>query len=234
MTKVNNPEKDEKEIEEDADLEDDKKGKDGNGEGEDNNDDEGDGADGRYDNKPKDTVSLKKYMKAKDRIKELQDDLAAAKSPMSASVREIAAELGVEESAATKLIQFAKDSSLKEFEHKFGPILKKDELAKADQAFDTEFDKVVKIYPALASKKKQLKSLAFSKEYLKTPLDKIAEESYGDLIGKPTTEDAAGGSDKGESEKIDFANMTSDQRAKVMKDPELRKKYYAYKDSKEF
>ncbi len=185
----------------------------------------------RYEPKPQhETVSLKKHLKLKEKMREMQAEIQALKTPSAQNIRDLAKEYGVEESFVTKLAETIETQTVKRVEERLSPILKKQERDKVDQAFNVEFEKLIVNNPKLAGKKEVLKSLAFSPQYLKSSLDVIAAEVFGDLIGTTPTEKSKGGT--GDTVVVDFTKVTSDPevRAKVMADPETKKKYFKWCD----
>lgn len=186
--------------------------------------------------KQPDTVPLHVHKETRDKLKaeirDLREQLVKAGSPSKAKLSEIASKWGVEPETISDLAEAIKSESAKEVEARFGSIVEEQKRAKVDAAFDKEFqEKVVKDFPQLAGKKEELKALAFTSQFVKTPLNEIAQKVFGDLLGKGGIEEARLGSDKG-GEVVDFRKpMTDEQKAQVLQDPEARKQYYAYLDT---
>ncbi len=184
--------------------------------------------------KKPDTVPLHTHKEVRDKLKteirELREQLKAA-NPSSAKLSEIASKWGVEPQTISELAEAIKSDSTREIEAKFGTMVEEQKKAKVEAAFDKEFqEKVVKDFPKLAGKKEELKALAFTPQFVKTPLNEIAQKVFGDLLGKGTMEEARPASDKG-GEVVDFSKpMTEEQRSQVLKDPEARAKYYKFLD----
>lgn len=187
------------------------------------------------DKKQPDSVPLHVHKETRDKLKaeirDLREQLAKA-NPSQASLQRIAEKWGVEADTVKELAEAIKSESTKEVEQKFGSLVEEQRRAKIEAAFEKEFqDKVVKEYPQLAGKREELKALAFTPQFVKTPLNEIAQRVFGDLIGKATLEEARPGSEK-DAEVVDFSKpMTEEQRAKVLADPEARKQYFAYLDA---
>jgi hypothetical protein len=185
--------------------------------------------------KQPETVPLHVHKETRDKLKteirELREQLAKTQ-PSKAKLSEIASKWGVEPETISDLAEAIKSESTREIEAKFGRLEDEQKQAKIDAAFEKEFkDKVLKNYPQLESKKEQIKALAFTKQYINTPVDQIAQQVFGDLLGKGSMEEARPATEK-DGEVVDFSKpMTDEQRAKVMADPEARKSYFSYLDS---
>ena len=104
-------------------------------------------------------------------------------------------------------------------------------------AFDQDFTKsVLSQFPHLDKYKDQIKEMAYSEDYAKTPLRAVAL-AFMDAEGisqKPadviTSEKPGGGSNKG-AETIDFDNITDDQFNKLT--PEQQDQFFAHQEAKE-
>ena len=93
-----------------------------------------------------------------------------------------------------------------------------------DAAYNNEFAKVAKDFPKLAGKSEVLKKLAFQPDNVNKTLEQIAIETFGDLIGRATTETSK--QSGGEKVEVTFSeNMTADELAIVDSDPALKKKF---------
>jgi DNA-binding transcriptional regulator YhcF (GntR family) len=184
--------------------------------------------------KKPDTVPLHVHKETRDKLKaeirELREQLKSH-SPSSAKLSEIASKWGVEPDTISELAEAIKSESTREVEARFGSLVEEQKRKKIDEAFEKDFqDKVAKNYPQLEGKKEQIKALAFTKQYVNTPLDQIAQQVFGDLLGKGSVEEARPASDKG-GEVIDFSKpMSREQKAQVLKDPETRARYYSFLD----
>lgn len=184
--------------------------------------------------KQPDTVPLHVHKETRDKLKseirELREQLAKTQ-PSQAKLSEIASKWGVEPETISDLAEAIKSESTREVEARFGSIVEEQKKAKIDAAFEKEFqEKVLKDYPQLAGKKDEIKDLAFTQKYFKTPLNEIAQKVFGDLLGKGSVEEARPASDKG-GEVVDFSKpMSREQKAELLKDPEARSRYYKYLD----
>ena len=180
------------------------------------------------------TVPLHVHKETRDKLKaeirELREQLKAS-NPSSAKLSEIASKWGVEPDTIKELADAIKSESTREVEARFGGLVEEQKRAKINEAFEKEFqEKVVKDYPQLAGKKDELKALAFTPQFVKTPLNEIAQKVFGDLLGKGSMEEARPASDKG-GEVVDFSKpMTPEQKSQILKDPEARSRYYEYLD----
>lgn len=104
-------------------------------------------------------------------------------------------------------------------------------------AFDQDFSKsVLANFPHLDKYKDQIKEMAYSEDYAKTPLRAVAlafmdaegiSQKQADVI---TSEKPGGGSNKG-AETIDFDNITDDQFNKLT--PDQQDKFFAHQEAKE-
>lgn len=198
---------------------------------------EGESPEERYEQeaeKQPETVPLHVHKETRDKLKteirELREQLSKAQSPSRAKLSEIASKWGVEPETISELAEAIKSESAREVESKFGSLVEEQKRAKVEEAFNNEFSKLAKNFPQLEGKRDVIKNLAFTKQYLKTPLDRIAQDVFGDLLGKGGMEEARPSADRG-GEVIDFSKpMTPEQKSQVLKDPEARAKYYAYLD----
>lgn len=184
--------------------------------------------------KKEESVPVHVHAKVRDELKQenrkLKEELAKLQSPSARTVTEVADKWGVEPETVQALLQAAKQEALAETDAKYGNIAKQQEREKVDQAFNAEFDKLVKNYPDMESRKDALKALAFTPQYKNSSLEEITQNVFGSSLQKGTIEEARNTSDS-DAETIDFSKpMTPEQKSKVLANPEARKKWYAYLD----
>lgn len=158
------------------------------------------------------TVSLKKHLKVKA-------ELARLKKQAEGDGEETETKKAEVDSDASKIVLEA---------------AKKIQQRELDEAFSKAFEEdVLSLYPELKDKKSAIKALALTEQYKDTNLGDIAVEVFN--VAKKSSEDTSGaGGEKTEDLSVDFENMTPEQEAEVMANPEAKKKYYAYLDGKGF
>ncbi len=191
------------------------------------------------------TVPLSVYISLKDDVKELKQEIKAAKeSNKPAVVLEGVEDLAkkypdVSKDFINDILTSATSKARIEVDNKYAPIIQKQESERAkevfDKAFDKVFDKALKDNPELPKtiNKEVVKTLALTPSYKNTPISEILKQLYGGVdTGKATTEnDTRTAGDTGE-EVIDFTKMNAEQKDKVLSDPKTRKKYFDYLDTK--
>lgn len=203
-----------------------------------------------------DVVPLKKYLDKKLKIKDLEREIADLKNKHqsgnnsfnSKDLDDLAEEFGANPEALKKLAAVLTPKQNADLEAKVAKLeetnkllLAKDQRRDQEKLFDKHFkEKIVKNYPELKDKKSLFKQVWFSPTFpdLKT-LDDIRKEFFPHIkevekqggVKKESLEPGSGGTTKG-AKVIDFAKMTDEQHIEVLKDPELKAKYYEWLDSK--
>jgi len=191
------------------------------------------------------TVPLSVYLSLKDDVKELRKEIKEAKNSEKSTVvldgvEDLAKKYpDVSKDFINDILSSATSKAQKEIDSKYSPIIEKVEQEKKletfNKAFDKVYDKALSDNPDLPANidKEAIKTLSLTPAYKNTPISEILLKLYGTVEkGKETTENnmrTAG--DSGE-QVINFDKMTVEQRARVMDDPEARKKYFAYLDTK--
>lgn len=187
-------------------------------------------------------VPLSVYLQLKNDFKELKKSLESDTLTQK-ELDELAEESGLDAKVLQKIIATAKiqakQEALKEVDAKVKPIVSQKISSDNDRFFSDDFEQTIaKKYPELADKKDNFKRIAFSKDFmhLKT-LEDIRKEFYPNA--KSTKEaavktEAPEGGSKGtegkELESIDFGKMDEATHKKVLADPKLKAKYYAWQD----
>jgi hypothetical protein len=230
LNSVDNPEIKKETVDETADP----------NKGEKNDNPEGDkGKDNtKPDYRPKagsDSVPLSKYTKVKQRIKELKAQLEERSNLSNQDLESLAKEYNFDDKVLAKIATIIKRDTLKEAEKKIAPILSKQQQVENEKRFDEDFERAIaKKYPELAGKKGQFKRIAFSPDFihLKT-LEDIRKEFYPEITSKTKDDTPEAGSNAApkETETIDFSKMTEEQHLRVLADPKLKAKYYAWQDA---
>ena len=152
--------------------------------------------------KGKETVSLSKHLKLKKEKRRLEDELKAKGDDHGLSAEDI---------EAVKQVR------------------KEQQSAALNKAFDTEYDKVVVLYPELANRREVVRDLSFTDKYFEKSPEEIATEVFE--VSKETAEDGEGG-DGGDASNIDFENISTKDLEKVLENPAAKKKYYSFLDGK--
>jgi hypothetical protein len=184
--------------------------------------------------KPKgETVPLATHLKLKDKYGKLEKALEAARqsapgTPLSEqTIETLANEHNVEPSFIRDLLTVM----AKEADQKISKIEADRQRDKVEQAFNSEFESLTRDYPKLASKKDIVKKLAFDPDNKDKTLEEVAIEAFGDLLGRPSSESSRPSSGRDiDTTKIDFDNMTPEEKKKVMGDPVLKDKYFKHLD----
>jgi hypothetical protein len=202
--------------------------------------------------KSDDVVPLKKYLDKKLKIKdlekensELKDKLQSGNSLNNKDLDDLAKELNADPVALKKLAQFLSPKQNADLEKKIADLeesnkhlLAKDRQRDAEKLFERNFKAKYGDNPELKEKKSVFKKIWFSPAFpeLRT-LEDIRKELFPHIkvagkanVKKESLEEGSGGTNKG-TKTIDFKNATDDQLIEVLKDPELKKKYYDYLDS---
>lgn len=185
---------------------------------------------------------------AKEVAADLQKQLDAARAsggsnaviPEEAIV-EIAKKHDIDPEFAKDLGKVLLTHSVAAAEAKFIPMLKEQEEQAKKEKIESEFNKAfdtataVEKYKGIAIDKDSVRQLQFANPT--QTVEQIVERLYGSVAasskeeGKETTEEARNGAQRG-GDVVDFEKMTPDQRDAVMADPEAKKKYFAWLDSK--
>ena len=152
--------------------------------------------------KGNETVSLSKHLKLKKEKRRLEDELKAKGDDHGLSAEDI---------EAVKQVR------------------KEQQSAALNKAFDTEYDKVVVLYPELANRREVVRDLSFTDKYFEKSPEEIATEVFE--VSKETAEDGEGG-DGGDASNIDFENISAKDLEKVLENPAAKKKYYSFLDGK--
>lgn len=186
------------------------------------------------DRKDPESVPLHVHIQAKEKykneIRELREQLKGA-NPSAAKISQIAEKWGVDAADVQALAEAIKGDSNREVEAKLSAIEQDRRQAKVDAAFDEEFQKLSKSYPQLEGKKRQLKQLAFTRDYLKSPLEQIAQDVFGDFLQKGTLEPSRP-SGEGASETLDFSKpLTAEAWDRIKSDPKAKQAYFDYMNS---
>lgn len=188
-------------------------------------------------------VPLKKFLDLKKVYKDLKSKTSSPELN-NKTLEAFAEETGLTIETAKKFAEIvtkqAKAEALKAADERVAPILI-EKMSKSNlEAFEQDFEQSIATkYPDLANKKETFKKIAFSKDFLHLKsLDEIRQEFYPDVkpsekqIKKETIEGGSKGGNK-ETETIDFSTLKENPELyeRVMKDPVLKKKYYAYQDA---
>jgi uncharacterized membrane-anchored protein YjiN (DUF445 family) len=211
----------------------------------DNDSQEDDEQDSRYSKKESGLVpeaSLIKWKKnakqSKMEIQRLQNEINSLKNNNSSTgvadknIRQLAEQEGLSESFVEKLVGLTKNETEKLLSSQLEEQRKQQEMAKVEQAFEKEFNKLIENFPEMDSKKEAIKQLAFSKPYLKKSLPEIAEEVFGFNAKASSEDDVISRSEDGEV-RVDFEELRKnpEKRSKVFeKSPEARQKFYDWAD----
>lgn len=206
--------------------------------------------------KSSDVVPLKKYLDKKLKIKDLEKEISELKSkPQSGNnqfntkdLDELAEEFGANPAALKKLAAILTpkqnadlEKKIEQLEESNRTLLAKDQRQEQEKLFDKHFkEKIASKYPELKEKKSLFKQVWFSPTFpeLKT-LEDVRKEFFPHIkavetksgVKKESLEPGSGGTNKG-VKTIDFSKMTDEQHMEVLKNPELKAKYYAWIDSK--
>lgn len=192
----------------------------------------------------KQVVPLKKYLKLKAKLQKAtadDDSLELNEDALESFAEESNLDIKVVKKLAKVLTSQATKAATKAAEEKLAPLvlekISKDNLA----AFEADFEKsIASKYPELATKKDVFKKIAFSKDFLHLKnLEAIRAEFYpgSKPAGKKAKDESIEGGSKGAGKesitKVDFATLKSnpEEYAKVMSNPEAKKKYYEWQDA---
>lgn len=191
------------------------------------------------------TVPLSVYLSLKDDVKELKKEIKEAKNSEKSSViidgvEDLAKKYpDVDKTFINDILSAATSKAQKEIDEKYSPIIQKAEQDKKldvfNKAFDKVYDKALKDNPELPANidKEAIKTLALTPAYKNTPIAEILTKLYGVVEkGKETTENNMRTAGDAGEQVVNFEKMTVEQRSRVMDDPDARKKYFAYLDSK--
>lgn len=190
--------------------------------------------------KPSAMVPVKKFMKVKKAYGDLKKEREEDGEDLSTEdLDSLAEEYNLEPKALKKLAKTISTMTLKEAQKIIAPLKAEKIEAENAKSFEADFEKtILSKYPQLASKKEQFKKIAFSPDLVNQypTLEAIRKEFFADVTTKEKTKDSPEGGSQvsSKTEQIDFANMTDEQHARVLKDPELKKKYYKYQDEQGF
>lgn len=195
--------------------------------------------------KEQETVPLSKYMKVKNRLNELKRTGVGSdvnSQTNEADLEEIAKELDLDPSKLKKLFKvFSKSDSPSKSEVEkmikdiVTPVLSSKQTEQNDKNFENHFNnEIVKKFPHVAKNKEAVKILLFNEEFKDILWPDLINRFFpAGTESKKTKEDIEGGSQGGNrGESIDFGKMTAEQHKRVLADPDMRKKYYAWQDSK--
>lgn len=182
------------------------------------------------------TVSLAKFMKAKNRNKELEDELDTLRNKpnptakqVSTDLKAIADEYGVDESFIEKLSETFEARADAKTEAKLQPLREKERQEKIETNFTGAFDRAMAQLPEYSQivNRNVIKTLSLDPVNKNKTFVQIIEEAYGTAVtGKKTTERATprvasvGGD-------LDYnrAKSDNDYFKEVMADPILKKQY---------
>jgi len=205
--------------------------------------------------KTDEVVPLKKYLDKKTKIKELEGTVSELNGKLAElnsktlinnnDLDKFIEEFGLNPEATKKLAAILTpkqnanlEKKLAELEESNKSLLQKEERRDQKKQFEKHFkDKIIAKYPELKEKKSLFKQVWFSPTFphLKT-LEDIKTEFFPHIKGvetgvkKESLESGSGGQSKGVKE-IDFSKMTDEQHLEVLKDKDLKAKYYAWSDS---
>lgn len=170
----------------------------------------------------------KENQELKRRLKELED---SSLKTNDTSLEELADDLGISVEAVKKM-QKAFSPNTSSVEEKLNAILERDRQIESERNFNTDFEKWAKSDPDRMAKKDFYKTVAFNPEFLDLKNFDQMERKFFPGSPKRASIESGTASKTGATEKIDFQKMTDTQEAKVLNDPKLRAKYYAWLDSK--
>lgn len=206
-------------------------------------------------------VPLPKYLEAEKALKEANKKIAqltkdgaqpteVAIKDATSAVKELVEKFGYEEDDAKKMVDVFKhlipgQTVSPEMQRALDalPVLDKmkAELEEKQEtaAFNDDFSAtIVKEFPQLEKYKDQIKEMAYSDTFAKTPLRAVALEFMHTEGISPTGKDvttvdkAGGGTNRTDAGgEIDFANITDEQFSNLT--PEQADQFFAYQDAKE-
>lgn len=209
----------------------------------DEDDDDSDDDDDDEDLTKNKTVPLKKYLKVKAKLKNAVGSDGSS-DLTNKTLEEFAEESGLEIKVVKQLrdiiVTQARSEATKVADERVRPIVVEKMTRRNEELFEKDFAaKISSKYPELEAKKEAIKKIAFSRDFLhlKT-LDDIRNEFFPNAkavekaVKKDSVEAGSVGGNK-ESETIDFASLQDNPELykKVIANPQLRKKYYAWQDS---
>lgn len=189
--------------------------------------------------KEPETVPLSVHLELKKDLKELKKQMKEAATPKEEKAAAKAFEdltkkySDVDEDFIVDVVSTAKAEALKEIQSKYEPVLKKQEQAEFDRAFDRIYDKAIADNPDLPKNidKELVKELALTPKYNNTPVDEIIKKLYPqEEGGRATTENDMRPAADIVSDVVDINNLTNEQYRRIMEDPKARKLYYDKKD----
>jgi len=179
------------------------------------------------------TVPLATHLKLKDKYGKLEKELDLARksapgTPLSdQTIDNLAEKHNVEPSFIKDLLGVMEADS----NQKISKIEADRQHDKVEQAFNDEFESLTKDYPKLASKKNIIKKLAFDPDNKNKTLEEVAVDAFGDLIGRESSESGRPAANRDtDVTKIDFDNVTPEQKKLIYADPKLKAKYFKHLD----
>jgi hypothetical protein len=180
-------------------------------------------------------ASVIKWKRKYREMKDAHNKLLASKG-IDEAARQIADKYGFEEDAISEILTQAESRAIQTLKKETGELQKERLKEKVENAFNSNFDKLVKDNPKLESKKAILKQLAFSKPHANKTLNQIAEEVYGDLMveDKSSSESNAKPNAKEEVTTLDFEEVhkSAEKRLEVLKNPGAKAAYFDWLDKK--
>lgn len=187
-------------------------------------------------------VPLSVYLELKKDFKDLKKSLETDTLTQK-ELDELAEESGIDSKVLQKIIATAKiqakQEAMKEVDERVKPIVSQKLSSDNERFFTEDFEKTIASkYPELADKRETFKRIAFSKDFmhLKTledvrkefyPFAKTAKEA---AVKTEAPEGGSKGTEGKEPESVDFSKMNEETHKRVLADPKLRAKYYAWQD----
>lgn len=189
-----------------------------------------------------DHVPLSVYLELKKDFKDLKKSLETDTLTQK-ELDELAEESGIDSKVLQKIIATAKvqakQEAMKEVDERVKPIVSQKLSSDNERFFTEDFEKTIAAkYPELADKRETFKRIAFSKDFmhLKTledvrkefyPFAKSAKEA---AVKTEAPEGGSKGTEGKEPESVDFSKMNEETHKRVLADPKLKAKYYAWQD----
>jgi hypothetical protein len=149
-------------------------------------------------------------VKTETTVANIDEDLQSIADEMGVTIESVKKLYSIAESGATQKLESKFSERFKNLEQVAGSVKAKEAELLQEQIWDKQFKELKDKFPNedVESKKKELKELAFSKQFSKTPLDVIYKGVDGlREVRKKTVESGSGGSTKGEGDAIDFSEI---------------------------
>lgn len=183
----------------------------------------------------------KRAEKAESKVEELKAALAEKEDEKKGTeqegddatddeVEEIAERLGIDPEAAKKFAEATTAKARKEAQAAIDAEFSRRDLS---QAFDAAFEKSAKAYEEQEISKDAVKELYFNrrKDNEDLTVSDVIQEMYGTPEGYETSEDdVKGGGEGGETIDFEEARKDPEKIAKIMSDPETKRKYYDWRN----